>query len=56
MNSQTIRRKFLQYFENNGHRVQDSAPLLTSDPDLLFNIAGMVPFKPYFLGQDEPPE
>lgn len=55
MDSQTIRQTFLNFFDDRDHTVRKSAPLLTSDPDLLFNIAGMVPFKPYFLGQDKPP-
>ncbi len=55
MKSSEIRSRFLKYFEKNGHRILDSAPLLPTDPDLLFNIAGMVPFKPYFLAEQKPP-
>lgn len=55
MKSSEIRRRFLDFFEERDHRVQPSADLLTSDPDLLFNIAGMVPFKPYFLDREDPP-
>ncbi len=55
MKSDEIRKSFLKFFEENGHQVRDSAPLLPADPELLFNIAGMVPFKPYFLGEQEPP-
>ncbi|MFB6355391.1 MAG: alanine--tRNA ligase, partial [bacterium] len=55
MEASECRREFLDFFEENDHQIQDSAPLLPSDPELLFNIAGMVPFKPYFLGEDEPP-
>lgn len=50
-----IRRRFLAHFENAGHAVVPSAPLLFDDPNLLFVNAGMVPFKPYFLGQETPP-
>ncbi|MEV7396569.1 alanine--tRNA ligase [Aeromicrobium sp. NPDC092404] len=50
-----IRRRFLAHFENAGHTVVPSAPLLFDDPNLLFVNAGMVPFKPYFLGQETPP-
>ena len=55
MQTAEIRRRFLAHFENAGHTVVPSAPLLFDDPNLLFVIAGMVPFKPYFLGQEPPP-
>jgi alanyl-tRNA synthetase len=50
-----IRRRFLAHFEANGHTVVPSVPLPFDDPTLLFVNAGMVQFKPYFLGQLEPP-
>ncbi len=55
METAEIRRRWLSYFENNGHTVVPSAPLVHDDPNLLFVNAGMVPFKPYFLGQETPP-
>jgi len=55
MKTAEIRRRFLAHFENAGHTVVPSAPLLLDDPNLLFVNAGMVPFKPYFLGQETPP-
>ncbi len=55
METAEIRRRFLTHFENAGHTVVPSAPLLFDDPNLLFVNAGMVPFKPYFLGQETPP-
>ncbi|HWU23444.1 MAG TPA: alanine--tRNA ligase, partial [Nocardioides sp.] len=55
LSSAEIRRRFLAHFEGNGHTVVPSASLLLDDPNLLFVNAGMVPFKPYFLGQETPP-
>ncbi|MGL4175083.1 MAG: alanine--tRNA ligase [Dermatophilaceae bacterium] len=55
METAEIRRRWLAFFENNGHTVVPSAPLVHDDPNLLFVNAGMVPFKPYFLGQQSPP-
>ncbi|OUZ09733.1 alanine--tRNA ligase [Aeromicrobium sp. PE09-221] len=55
MDTAEIRRRFLAHFEAAGHTVVPSAPLLLDDPNLLFVNAGMVPFKPYFLGQETAP-
>ncbi|SNC59190.1 alanyl-tRNA synthetase [Kytococcus aerolatus] len=55
METAEIRRRWLAYFEGKGHTVVDSAPLIHDDPNLLFVNAGMVPFKPYLLGQQTPP-
>src|SRR3954467_5608281 len=55
METAEIRRRWLRFFEGRGHTVVPSAPLLYDDPTLLFVNAGMVPFKPYFLGQEAPP-
>jgi alanyl-tRNA synthetase len=59
METAEIRRRFVAHFENSskwgGHQVVPSASLLLDDPNLLFVNAGMVPFKPYFLGQESPP-
>ena len=55
MHTAEIRRRFLAHFENAGHTVVPSAPLVFDDPNLLFVNAGMVPFKPYFLQQETPP-
>lgn len=55
MDTSEIRRRFLAHFEAAGHTAVPSASLLADDPNLLFVPAGMVPFKPYFLGQETPP-
>ena len=50
-----IRNKFLTFFENHGHKVIPSAPLIPeNDPSVLFNTAGMQPLVPYLLGQKHP--
>ncbi|MDR6865232.1 alanine--tRNA ligase [Phycicoccus sp. 3266] len=54
METAEIRRRWLSFFEGKGHTVVPSAPLIYDDPNLLFVNAGMVPFKPYFLGQQTP--
>ncbi|HEX8396518.1 MAG TPA: alanine--tRNA ligase [Pyrinomonadaceae bacterium] len=54
MNGHEIRRKFLEYFERNGHKIVHSAPLLpANDPTLLFTNAGMNQFKDVFLGNEK---
>ena len=47
-----IRERFLRYFEDRGHHRLASASLIThDDPSLLFNVAGMVPLKPFITGE-----
>ncbi|GAA2134946.1 alanine--tRNA ligase [Streptomyces synnematoformans] len=55
MESAEIRRRWLRFFEERGHTVVPSASLIADDPTLLLINAGMVPFKPYFLGEATPP-
>lgn len=55
MDSGSIRRKFLEFFEKKGHTIVPSAPLvLKNDPTLLFTNSGMVQFKDFFLGNATP--
>src|SRR3989440_3566746 len=54
MTGNEIRRKFLEYFEGQGHRLVRSSPLLpANDPTLLFANAGMNQFKDVFLGTEQ---
>ncbi|MDV2988990.1 MAG: alanine--tRNA ligase [Dehalogenimonas sp.] len=56
MNGDELRRLFLDYFAEKGHKVMPSASLIPhGDPTLLLTTAGMVQFKPYFLGKEKPP-
>ncbi len=49
-----IRQKFLDFFAERGHQKLPSASLVPEDPTVLLTIAGMLPFKPIFLGQQQP--
>jgi alanyl-tRNA synthetase len=51
MKSQDLRQAYLDFFKGHGHTVRPSSSLIPDDPSLLFTVAGMVPFKPMFLGQ-----
>ena len=52
MNAETIRQKYLDFYQRNGHAVIKRAPLiLTNDPTTLFTGAGMQPMIPYLLGE-----
>ncbi|HEX2154414.1 MAG TPA: alanine--tRNA ligase [Acidimicrobiia bacterium] len=55
MDSNQIRTTFTSFFTERGHVLRPSASLIPTDPTLLLTNAGMVPFKPYFLGEEEPP-
>lgn len=49
-----IRQTFLDFFAARGHQPLPSASLVPEDPTVLLTIAGMLPFKPIFLGQRQP--
>ncbi len=56
MNGDQIRDSFIKFFESKGHQPMPSASLIPAgDPTLLFTSAGMVPFKPFFMGEQTPP-
>lgn len=51
-----VREKFLKYFNDKGHKVYDSMPLVPNDASLLFTNAGMVQFKDIFTGKIPAPD
>ncbi len=54
MTGNEIRKRFLEYFDRNGHKIVHSSPLLpANDPTLLFTNAGMNQFKDVFTGQEK---
>ncbi len=55
MTAQEIRRQFLDFFADKGHKIVPSAPIVTkNDPSLMFTNAGMNQFKDFFLGNQTP--
>src|SRR4051794_26361326 len=57
MDAASIRRSFTEHFQAREHLVVPSASLVppTLDPSVLLTTAGMQPFKPFFLGEEQPP-
>jgi len=55
MTADQLRDSFRDFFAAKDHTVVPSASLIPHDPTVLFNVAGMVPFKPYFVGDEQPP-
>ncbi|MGQ9455126.1 MAG: alanine--tRNA ligase [Armatimonadota bacterium] len=55
MTSSELRNAYLKFFESKGHLIYPSDSLVPDDPSLLYTSAGMVQFKPYFVGERVPP-
>jgi alanyl-tRNA synthetase len=55
VNADELRNSFTQFFVERGHLALPAASLVPNDPSMLFTIAGMVQFKPYFLAESPPP-
>ena len=55
MSADQLRDSFCDYFAAKDHTRVPSASLIPHDPTVLFNVAGMLPFKPYFVGDEQPP-
>jgi alanyl-tRNA synthetase len=55
MDANQLRKAFTGFFEERDHTVVPSASLIPHDQTVLFTVAGMVPFKPYFVGEEPAP-
>ena len=55
MKSQEITKRWIDFFVSKGHTAVPSSSLVSSDPSLLFTVAGMVPFIPYLTAREEAP-
>ena len=55
MTADELRRAFLDFFVGRGHTEVPSASLIPHDKTVLFTVAGMIPFKPYFTGEEPAP-
>ena len=55
MEARDLRKAFRDYFVSKDHTAVESASLIPHDPTVMFTVAGMVPFKPYFVGEETPP-
>ena len=55
MTGNEIRKSFVDFFKSKEHKHVESASLIPDDKSLLLTVAGMVPFKPFFLGEKEAP-
>ena len=55
MQAGELREAFSAFWTERDHQVRSSASLIPHEPSLLFTVAGMVPFMPYFLGEEQPP-
>ncbi len=55
MRTSEVHSRFLDFFEKKAHEIVPSASLVSSDPSILFTVAGMVPFIPYIVGTERAP-
>ena len=55
INADGLRQSFLDFFAAKDHTVVPSASLIPHDPTVMFTVAGMLPFKSYFVGDEVPP-
>ena len=55
MTGNELRKSFIDYFKTKEHKHFESASLIPDDKSLLLTVAGMVPFKPFFLGEKQAP-
>jgi len=55
MEARELRKAFRDFFVSKDHTAVESASLIPHDPTVMFTVAGMVPFKPYFVGEETAP-